>query len=91
MSVLAVTPAGVLANLVALYLVVLFVRAIMSWFPPPAPGSIFANVQRIAFDLTEPVLAPVRRLIPPVGMFDISFMVVFFVLVLVLNFLRAAA
>ena len=82
---------AVLANLVALYLVVLFARAIMSWFPPPSDGSIFATVQRIAYDLTEPVLAPVRRIIPPVGMFDISFMVVFFVLVLLLNFLRAAA
>jgi len=82
---------AVLANLVALYLVVLFVRAIMSWFPPPHAGSILATVQRIAYDLTEPVLAPVRRLIPPVGMFDISFMIVFFVLVLLLNFLRASA
>jgi YggT family protein len=28
-------------------------------------------------DLTEPVLAPFRRVIPPVGMFDISYLVVF--------------
>ncbi len=26
--------------------------------------------------LTEPVLAPVRRIIPPAGMFDLSFLVV---------------
>jgi uncharacterized protein YggT (Ycf19 family) len=26
-------------------------------------------------DLTEPVLAPLRRIIPPAGMFDLSFLV----------------
>jgi uncharacterized protein YggT (Ycf19 family) len=31
------------------------------------------------------VLRPVRRVIPPAGMFDLSFMIVFFVLVLVYN------
>ncbi len=30
--------------------------------------------------LTEPVLAPVRRVIPPAGMFDISFLVVLIVI-----------
>jgi uncharacterized protein YggT (Ycf19 family) len=28
--------------------------------------------------VTEPVLGPVRRVIPRVGMFDLSFLVVFF-------------
>ena len=34
----------------------------------------------LLFDLTEPVLRPVRRVIPPAGMFDMSFIVVFFAL-----------
>ena len=34
-----------------------------------------ATVARLLFDLTEPVLAPLRRIIPPVGMFDLSFTV----------------
>ena len=33
-------------------------------------------------ELTEPVLKPVRRVIPPAGMFDTSFIIVFFVLVI---------
>lgn len=59
---------------------VLFLRAVLSWFP--VRGGFLAQVQRVLFDITEPVLAPVRRLVPPAGMFDLSFMVVFFVLML---------
>ena len=81
----------ILANIVGLYLLVLFARAILSWFPPPAPGSFLANVQRVLYDMTEPVLAPVRRVIPPAGFFDISFMIVFFVLIIVWQTLSHAA
>jgi YggT family protein len=55
---------------------VLFVRAVMSWFPI-RPGTGMAALVRILNDLTEPVIAPVRRIIPPAGMFDMSFLVVF--------------
>jgi YggT family protein len=37
-------------------------------------------VARVLYDLTEPVLAPVRNLIPPVGMFDLSVIIVFLIL-----------
>jgi len=81
----------ILANIVGLYLIILFARAILSWFPPPASGSVLANVQRVLYDMTEPVLAPVRRVIPPAGMFDISFMIVFFVLLIVWQTLSHSA
>ena len=41
------------------------------------------QVQQVLHDLTEPVLAPVRRVIPPAGMFDISFLIVAFLLSLI--------
>lgn len=69
----------VLHVLLGVYLVVLFARAMTSWFPPPRPGTPSAGIVQILRDLTEPVVAPARRVIPPAGMFDISFMVVFFV------------
>ena len=37
-------------------------------------------VYKVVYDLTEPIIAPVRRIIPPVGMLDLSFLVVFIVL-----------
>ena len=63
------------------YLLVLFARAIMSWFPV-RPGSGLASFLQVLMQLTEPVLAPVRRVIPPAGMFDMSFIVVFFGIVI---------
>ena len=55
-------------------------RAVLSWFPVRG-GTFLASLNTLLFELTEPVLRPVRRVIPPAGMFDISFMVVFFVLI----------
>jgi YggT family protein len=68
-----VTVKTLLCDLIQIYIVVLFVRAIFSWFPPPQGG--LATFYRILLDLTEPVLAPLRRVIPAAGMFDISFLV----------------
>ncbi len=58
---------------VTVYLVILFLRAIFSWFPPPSGGA--ATLYRLLMDLTEPVLAPLRRVVPPAGAFDLSFTV----------------
>jgi YggT family protein len=66
----------IVCDLLTAYLVVLFVRALMSWFPI-RPGTPAGAVLRVLTDLTEPVIAPVRRVIPPAGVFDISYMVVF--------------
>ena len=69
----------VLCALVTAYMVVLVVRAVMSWFPV-RPGTPWATVYRVVLDLTEPVLAPLRRVIPPAGMFDLSLLVLFLAL-----------
>jgi YggT family protein len=64
-----------LCILVQLYVVVLFARAILSWFPLRS-DSPFVPVARFLNTITEPVLAPFRRIIPPMGMFDVSFIIV---------------
>jgi YggT family protein len=69
----------VLCALVTAYMVVLVIRAVMSWFPV-RPGTPWATLYRVVLDLTEPVLAPLRRVIPPAGMFDLSFLVLFLAL-----------
>ena len=61
---------SVLCALVTVFIVVLFLRVVLSWFPPPSGGA--ATFYRILLDLTEPVLAPLRRMIPPIGMLDLS-------------------
>ena len=71
----------VVCAIVTTYLIVLFARAIVSWLPPSA-GAL-GTVTRVLFDLTEPVLAPMRRVIPATGMFDLSFIVLMFGLYIV--------
>jgi YggT family protein len=71
----------ILSAFLLVYLIVLAARAVLSWFPSE-PGSALSSINQLLYTLTEPVLAPVRRIIPPVGMFDLSFMVVFFVLLI---------
>ena len=56
-------------------------RAVLSWFPI-RPGTAFAGVLSVLMQLTEPVLTPVRRIIPPAGMFDLSFTVLFVFLII---------
>jgi YggT family protein len=79
----------VICALLTAYLVVLGVRAVMSWFPV-RPGTPLSTLYGILLDLTEPVLAPLRRIIPPAGMFDLSFMVLFFVLIILRSVACAA-
>jgi YggT family protein len=49
-------------------------RAIFSWIEPYPRN----QVHRLLYRVTEPVIAPVRRVIPPVGGIDLSFIVVMF-------------
>lgn len=67
--------------ILTVYLIVLAGRAVLSWFPVQQ-GTFLASLSSLLINLTEPVLRPVRRIIPPAGMLDLSFIVVFFVLVI---------
>jgi YggT family protein len=65
-----------------IYTIILLVRVILSWvqmFGGRVPPSL-DPVVRVIYDVTEPVLSIFRRYIPPVGMFDISVLVVFLVI-----------
>ena len=63
--------------LLNLYEIVLFLRIILSWFRISPYNNQFA---RVLYDLTEPVLEPIRAILPPVAMLDLSPMVLFFLL-----------
>ncbi|MGH9039719.1 MAG: YggT family protein [Acidimicrobiia bacterium] len=67
---------SILCSLLQIYFFVLIGRIILSWFPVQ-PGTAMASIANILFELTEPVLGPLRRVIPPLGMFDLSPLVAF--------------
>jgi YggT family protein len=58
--------ANILCQLLFLYLVLLWGRIILSWFPIQ-PDSGMASVYGVLYAVTEPVLGPVRRIIPSMG------------------------
>ena len=72
---------GLVCKLFTLYLILLFARIILSWFPV-SPGGAMAQIFSFLYTVTEPVLGPVRRAIPPIGMggmgFDLSPIIVIF-------------
>ena len=53
-----------------------FGRVLLSWFDPTGSN----QVSRFLIQATEPLLAPVRRVLPPAGMFDFSALLVLIVL-----------
>ncbi|MGH9282952.1 MAG: YggT family protein, partial [Acidimicrobiales bacterium] len=67
---------SIICAFLQIYFLVLIGRIILSWFPVQ-PGTTMASIASILFELTEPVLAPLRRVIPPLGMFDLSPLVAF--------------
>ena len=66
-----------------LYVLVLVARAIFSWFPISSDSALLPVV-RFLHAVTEPVLLPLRRVIPPAGMFDLSFLVAFLIMQIVI-------
>lgn len=52
---------GLVALLFDTFYVILFIRVIMSWLPQRTYGSRLSRFGQVVYDLTEPVLRPVRR------------------------------
>jgi len=77
-----------LGNLIDIYLLLLIGRILLSWFPI-SPESPLSSVFSFLYRITEPVLGPIRRLLPPLGMggmaLDLSPIIVIFGLEILKN------
>ncbi|MDQ2745226.1 MAG: YggT family protein [Chloroflexota bacterium] len=49
-------------------IIAIIVRALMSWIMP----NDASGLTRVLLDITDPVLRPIRRVLPPVGGIDFS-------------------
>ncbi len=63
-----------LVALTQLYSFILLARIVLSWIPNVDRSNA---IVQLLYQLTEPVLEPVRRTIPPLGMIDLSPIIVF--------------
>ncbi len=70
----------ILNYVVTIFTIALFVYAVASWFP-----GIRGRWLYYLAAVVEPVLAPVRRIIPPVGGLDLGFLVIILVLQLLIR------
>uniref|UniRef100_A0A7V5XGG8 YggT family protein n=1 Tax=Thermodesulfobacterium geofontis TaxID=1295609 RepID=A0A7V5XGG8_9BACT len=70
--------------LLTIYVWIIIARAIISWVNP----SPYHPLVRFLYKVTEPVLAPVRKIIPPIGGIDISPVIVIFIIFVIKNLLH---
>jgi YggT family protein len=70
-----------------LYSYVLLARALVSWIPNLDP---YHPAVQFLYSITEPVLEPIRKLVPPLGgMIDISMIIAFFGIIVLEQLLRS--
>jgi YggT family protein len=69
-----------------LYILLMLVYAVVSWIP-----SLRGRWTDYLAMVIEPVLTPVRRVIPPLGGLDISFLIVLIVLQFVIRLIASNA
>ncbi len=52
--------------------IAIFARVVLSWFMISPRSGVLVSIYQVLFQITEPILGPLRRIIPTIGMFDIS-------------------
>ena len=73
--------AQMINSVLGIFVFAIFIRSILTWFPIGRDNPI----QLIVFQVTEPVLGPVRRYLPRFGAMDLSPMAVIIVIILVIQ------
>lgn len=68
--------------LVTVFYIAILARVLLSWFPI-GPDSAMKPVVRIVYQITEPLLGPIRRILPNMGAIDLSPMIAIIVLIIV--------
>lgn len=81
---------SIIQSIIILFTVAIFVRVILSfvvYFAKPPYPALLVSIDRLANQVTEPVLAPIRRMLPSFGGLDFSPMVVIIVLMIIQSLL----
>ena len=77
--------AGLLKGILSIFYFLFIIRFILSWVNPD-PGNMLVQ---FLYGVTEPILVQIRKRIPPIGMFDLSIVVVLLLLFFIQEFLVA--
>lgn len=77
--------AGLINAILTLFTIAIFARVILTFIIPLSgarPHPIIVTINSFVFQVTEPVLGPIRRSLPSFGGFDFSPMAVLIILIL---------
>ena len=72
--------------LVWVLIIAIFARMLLSWMP--LSGGQLNPLVAFIYQVTEPILAPLRRIIPRLGIFDLTPTIALFILFAILGLLR---
>ncbi|MGE3910994.1 MAG: YggT family protein [Chloroflexota bacterium] len=72
-------------TLITILSMAIIVRSLMSWFNPSPDNPIV----RFVVEITEPILQPLGRIVPRIGMIDITPMVAILLLMAIQQFLNS--
>lgn len=67
--------------------IALIARSILSFFPPPGRLSPLNGLISVLYTITEPILRPIRRVLPSTGMVDFSPLVALIAIWIILQIL----
>jgi len=65
--------------LIQILIMLVFIHALASWFPQMRESRFYRYLDRIV----EPMLAPLRRILPPMGGIDLSPALLIFILIII--------
>jgi len=67
----------IVGYLIYAYSIIILARVVLSWLMmnPSSRGGFLASTYQALFQITEPFLAPIRRILPRTGMVDLSPMI----------------
>lgn len=77
---ITLTPLLLIRMLIYIYIFALIAQAVISWVAPGVHNPMIS----LLHSLTEPLLRPIRKVVPPIGMLDLTPMVVILLLYIAL-------
>jgi len=78
--------ASLLLTVINILSLLVFARAIFSWFDP----GFTSQIGRFLYQITEPIIAPIRQVLPPMGMLDLSVLVAILLLMMLQRLVSTA-
>ena len=71
---------SVVSYIINAYSWIIVARVVISWFIINSRNETLISVYQVLVQITDPVLVPLRRIVPSVGMIDITPMVAIIIL-----------